>query len=331
MPQIINRANFSDFNDNLKISWTKEYEMFPKVAEQLYNVESTDVDTGDISGLDGFSVAKVKREGEDMSFGSLTQNYRKTWTTYEVALGTKITWNMRKYAKYNLINKAINGLARSVAKRMEWDLTHRFTFANLPSYTNLDGDTVSTTVGDGLPLLSTAHTVPGSSTTFRNRIANNPLLSKGGIEAGEKLFATQMIDTNGELITDSPTHLVISNDPNTKNTAKEYLRSIADPTAAHAGVTNVYQGAYQLLVLPYLATTAAGVYDSTRATMWFLVNLDHKDAYLKVGQAPTFISPEESDGKEFETMDWKYGAFASYAITIVDPRWVVGSLGDASA
>jgi hypothetical protein len=331
MPQIINRGSFPDFNNNLEIKWRKAYNDFPKRASVLYDMEMVDVDTGDESGLDGFSVAKKKREGSDFSFLSLTQNYRKSWTVYEIGGETKITWIMRRAAKYRLIQDRIVNLAQSAAKRLEWDLTHRFTFANSTSYTDLDGDTVTTTVGDGLALLSTAHTVPGSATTFRNRVANNPILSKGGLEAAEKLFATQVLDTNGEVTIQEPTHLVITNDPNTYNTALEYLQSVAAPDSSNSGVKNVYNAKYELIVLPFLATTAAGAYDSTKAKYWFLVNLNHKDAVVKVLQQPTFIPPTDNDGKDFETMDWKYACHAAYAIEIIDPRFVVGSLGDASA
>lgn len=310
MAQIINRLNFADFNNNLTIAWTKSYSDFPKRASVMYNIQTTEVDTGDISGLDGFSMAKIKLEGEEMAFGSLTQNYRKTWSTYEIALETKITWNMRKYAKYDLIQKAINNLAQSAAKRMEIDLTHRFTFANATTYTTQEGLTKTTTVGDGLALLSTVHTMPGTSTTFRNRVVNNPVLSKGGLEAAETLFATQMIDTNGETTFQDPTHIVITNDPNQKNTAMQYLKSYADPTASQAGIMNPYEGKYGLIILPYLSTDKNGAYDSTKAKYWFLVNMNHKDAYCKVGQDPMFITPVDSGGKEFETLDWKYGTLA---------------------
>lgn len=330
MAQIINRGNFADFNNNLTIAWTKSYSDFPKRASVMYNMSSTDVDTGDISGLDGFSMAKIKLEGQDMAFGSLTQNYRKTWSTYEIALETKITWNMRRYAKYDLIQKAINNLAQSAAKRMEIDLTHRFTFANSTFYTTQEGYTKTTTIGDGLALLSTVHTMPGTTTTFRNRVANNPVISKGGLEAAELLFATQMIDTNGETTFQDPTHLVITNDPNQKNTTMQYLKSYADPTAAQAGVMNPYEGKYGLIILPYLSTLASGAYDSTKAKYWFLVNMNHKDAYCKVGQDPMFITPSDNGGKDFESLDWKYGTLASYALEIVDARWIVGSLGDST-
>lgn len=331
MPQIVTRANFPDFNNNLEIRWRKAYSDFPKRAAVLYDVEDVSVDTGDESSMDGYSVAKRKKEGEDFAYLSVNQNYRKAWNVQEIGGMTKITWRMRAAAKYRDIQKAIDNLGRSAAKRLEWDLTHRFTFVTDASYTNLDGETVTTTAGDGLQVAYTAHTVTGSSTTYRNRIANNPILSKGGIEAAEKLFATQMIDSNGELIADEPTHLIVGNDPNTKNTAIEYLKSMAAPDSNNSGMTNVYQGKYQLIVLPYLATTAAGAYNSAKAKYWFLANLNHKDAIIKVLQYPTFIPPTMTDGKEFETMDWKYACHAAYAIEIVDPKWLVFSDGLGTA
>ena len=331
MSQIINRGNFPDFCDNLEIYWRKSYEEYPKAAAQLYDVENVSVDTGDESGIDGYSVAKRKMEGGDLAYLNITQNYRKSWTVYEIGGMTKITWLMRKAAKYNKIMGRISNLATSAAKRLEWDLTHRFSFATAESYTNLDGDTVTTTVGDGEALAYTEHTVPGTTTTYRNRIANNPALSKGGIEAAELLFASQIPDTNGELVVDTPTHIIVHNNPNVVNTALEYLRSVAAPEQDNSGVTNVYKGKYTLIILPYLATTAAGAYNSAKKDYWFLANLNHKDAVLKVLQSPTFIPPTDNGGKEFETMDWKFGCHAAYAIEIIDPRWICMSSGDGVA
>jgi hypothetical protein len=331
MANIINRGNFADFNDNLEIKWRKAYDAYPKRAGALYEERSTEVDTGAVSSLDSVSVAKKKREGQDFSFLSLTQNYRKNWSTYEVGGEIKITWNMRKYAKYNEIDRALSGMAESTARRMEMDKTHRFTFYSATSYTDMDGDTVTTTVGDGLALGSTVHTMPGTATTFRNIVANNPVLSKGGLEAAEKLFATQMIDTNGQLVFYEPDTLITTNDPTVVNTARQYLGSYADPEAAHEGVMNPYQGKYRHIVLPFLSTSAAGAYDSAKANLWFLANLARKDALCFVGQAPMLVPPTENDGKEFETMDWKYATFASYALVISDARWIVASLGDGSA
>lgn len=321
----INRATFADFNNNLTVFWEKQFDMFPKAADALYQIHDTSVDTGDISGIDGFGFAKKKREGGDHGFGSLAQFYRKSWSTYEVSLETKITWNMRKYTKYPEIMDRIKSLADSVADRMELDKTHRLTFATSTSYTDMDGDSVTVSAGDGYALAYSAHTVTGSSTTFRNRVANDPIISKGGIEAAELLFASQMITTTGKVAKHKPNAIITGDDPNTVNTVKQYLGSYADPEAAQSGVTNPYNGKYQHIVLPYLATTAAGAYDSTKAKWWGLADLTRKGLHAFIGQAPTFITPQEGQGIEFETMDWKYAAFASYALVCNDPRWIVMS------
>lgn len=314
MATIINSTNFPDFVANKTINFRKAYDAFHRVASQLYDVQRTDQENGEESSLDGFTVAKVKRDGSDFSYLNINQGDNKTWKTYEIGGMTKITWLMRKTAKYRLIDSRINGLARSVAKRMELDLTHPFTFGDSGSYTNMDGDTVTLTTADGEYLFDTDHSVNGSSTTFRNIVANNPILSKGGLEAAEKLFATQMLDANGETVFQNATHIVTTNDPNTINTALEYLRSTSAPDAGVAGVDNVYKGKYGHIILDYLSTDANGVYDSTKAKRWMLVNLNSKESVLKVLEQPTFIPPTNNGGEDFETMDWKFAAHAALAI-----------------
>jgi hypothetical protein len=328
---LINTVTFADFVSNAEIKWRERYEAFPKVAGALYDIDDVDVTTGDESSFDNYSVARKKEEGQDFANLSVNQGYKLAWSIYEVGGMTKITWKMRRGNKYREMDESISGLAESAAKRMEWDLTHRFTFAFATSYTDIDGDTVTTTIGDGLALMSASHTVNGSSTTFRNAIANNPPLSKSGLEAGEKLFATQMIDNNGELIFENPDTLITTNDPTVVNTALEYLHSYGDVDGAHEGIYNAYMGKYRLIVLPYLSTTAAGAYDSTKANYWFLANLRKTDAMAKILERPTFIPPTENDGKEFETMDWKFACHAAYALLILRANWLVGSKGDSTA
>jgi len=331
MPALINTQTFPDFVENAEIKWRKRFEEFPKVATMLYDVEDVSVITGDESSFDSFSMARKKEESQDFAMLNVAEGYRKAWNIYEVGGMTKISWKMRIGNKYREIDKSIAGLAVSAAKRMEIDLTHRFTFGFATSYTDVDGDTVDTTIGDTLALFSSVHTVTGSSSTFRNAIANNPPLSKSGLEMAEKLFATQMLDNNGETIFENPDSLITSNDPTVVNTALEYLHSVADVNSSNSGIYNPYGGKYRLIVLPYLSTTAAGVYDSTKANYWMLANLSSTDALLKILQRPTFIPPTENDGKEFETMDWKFACHAAFAILILRAQWIVGSKGDASA
>jgi len=331
MPQIVNTTVFSDFVANSTINFRRAFDDFPKVAAQLYDVEGTSLVTGEESSLDGFTVAKIKREGSDFAYLEINQGYNKTWTIYEIGGMTKITWLMRTGNKYRTMNNKISNLGKSAAKRMEWDLTHRFTFGTATTYTNLDGDSVDIDIGDDLQLFYTAHTITSGAATFRNRIANNPALSKGGLEAAEKLFATQMVGPNGELINEEPDSLITSNDPTTVNTALEYLKSTTAPEGGVSGIYNVYGNKYKLIVLPYLATTAAGAYNSAKSAYWMLANLKGTDAICKILANPTLIPPTQNDGKEFETMDWKFACHAAYALEIIRAQWIVMSDGIGTA
>jgi hypothetical protein len=192
----------------------------------------------------------------------------------------------------------------------------------------MDGRTVSITTGDGFELFYSLHTVPGSATTFRNRVANNPSFSKGGLEAAETLFATQMIDAAGNKVIVRPDTIVTSDDPNTVNNVLEFLNSTAGPEASHSGVTNVYKSKYRHVVLPYLATSNVGAYDSTKAKYWMLACVAHTDAILEISENPHLVSPSAgSNGEDWDNDDWKFKVAADYGVEILDPKWIVMSDG----
>jgi len=215
---------------------------------------------------------------------------------------------------------------------MELDLTHRFTFGTATSYTDMDGIVVSTTVGDTKALFATDHTVPGSANTFRNIVANNPIFSKGGLEAAETLFTSQLIDSNGNKIVSMPDTIITSDDPNTVNTVREYLKSVAAPTSNNSGVTNVYQAKYNHIVLPLLATTNVGGYDSTKSKYWMLANIAHTDAVCEVSENPHLISPKPgSNSEDFDNDDWLFKSSAAWGLEIVDPKFIVLSQGNSAA
>jgi hypothetical protein len=328
----IDSSTFNDFVKNAKVMWRMGYERVAPVAKQLYDVSMSQELTSEHSSLDGFTFAKRKTEGDDYYQENPTQNYSKTMTKYRVGLMATITWEMRTYDKYREIKRVLTGLGEAAAQRMELDLTHRFTFGTATTYVDMDGETVSISVGDGYQLFYATHTVNGSSTTYRNRIANNPAFSKGGLEAAEKLFATQMIDSSGNKVVITPDTIVTTDDPNTVNLVKEYLFSTADPDGAHSGVFNNYKSKYKHIILPYLATSNVGAYDSTKAKYWMLAAASHTDAILEISENPHLVSPTPgSNAEDFDNDDWKFKASAAYGIVITDPKWVVMSSGDGAA
>ncbi len=328
----INSSTFNDFVRNANITWRKGFEFVPLVVKALYDISENELLITEHSSLDGFTYADRLNEGDNYSQQVPVQNYSKTMTKYRVGLEAVITWQMRKYDKYREITGKLQSLGENVAKRMELDLTHRFTFGTATTYTDRNGVSVSISTGDGLALFSTAHTVTGSTTTYRNRVANNPVFSRAGLEAAEALFAQQMINSLGEKVVVTPDTIVIAWDPATENTVREFLNSTATPSLSNSGVTNVYQGKYELLKLPLLATTATGARDSTKEKYWMLACKAHTDAVCQISEMPHMVAPSMgSNAEEFDNDDWKFKASGSWGIEIVDPKWIVFSSGDLTA
>lgn len=326
---IINSTTFSDFVANLRVVWLEAYEAVPRAAAQLYKVKPSKEKITDYSNLDMPRFARVKDEGDDAFRITPTQGYRKTLTKYRVQAEAIITWEMRTYSRYDEMLSAIRGMAEMAANRLELDMTHRFTFAYATSYVDMDGRTVTTTVGDGLAFASAVHTVTGSSTTFSNVAANNPALSRLALEAGETLFATQMINMSGEKIRPRPDTLIIPDNPNYENIALEFLNSTAAPDGAHAGITNVYKSKYKLVVLPDYATSNVGARDSDKETYWTLADVSKTSAICEIAEEPHLIAPAPgSNAEEFDNDNWKFKTSCAYAIEIVEPQFAVFSRGN---
>lgn len=325
----ITTSNFGDFVNNLKVKFRAGYDRVEKAAQQLYDVSMSDEFVTDHSSLDHGTFARRKPEGDTIFVENPTQNYRLSMTKYRIALGREITWEMRKYDKYREMRKAMEALGEEVAQRLELDLTHRFGFGTAASYTDLDGVSVTISTGDALSLFNAAHTVRGSTTTFRNRVANSPAFGRAGLEAAEALFSQQMIDSAGNKVIIKPDTIVTANDPATENAVREFLHSTAAPTVTNSGVTNVYKAKYNHVILPYLATTATGARDSTKEKYWILMSVAHTDAILEIAEMPHVMAPTPGgNGENFWTEDWAFKASAAYGIVVLDPKFAVLSIGD---
>lgn len=253
-------------------------------------------------------------------------------TKYRVAENIGITYEMRHENKYpEVLNALLNG-GRKGPQTIDLDLSHRLAFGTATSYTDRDGRTIVTTVGDGYQLFYTAHTLAGSSTTFRNRLANNPQLSKGAMEAMERLITEETYNQLGEKMTATFDILFTTDDPNTVNTAREYLKSTGSPEAIHAGVVNVYNGKYKHVILPRVATDANGAPDATKRKYWGIASSSLSSFYLGMWERPHLIPPTEgSNAEDVQTDDWDFRNRAGYGITIVGSAWVKMSDGLGTA
>lgn len=333
----LNSISLSDFVRNAQILFMKGAEGVPAVARTsgLFRVESVPANSGntrEYSEIDLEEYAATKGQSDQASRARVQQGYSKTATLVRFAKDIGISYEMRTQNKYPEVIARLTNLGALAMNRMELDLQHRITFGASTSYTNLDGQTVDVTVGNTLALFSTAHTVRGASTTYRNILANNPVLARGSLEAMEKLVVEETINQFGEKKVAPFDILWTTDDPNTVNTARELLRSTASVSAPNAGVNNVYQGKYKHVILPRVATTAAGAVDSTKAKYWGLASTMMTSAYLGVHEEPRLKTPADgNNGEEFSTDDWNFGVRAGYFICVVSGQWIKVSKGDGTA
>lgn len=289
-------------------------------------------ETRDYQEIDRNQYASFKGQGAQSERARIVLGYNKLVTNRRFSQDIGVTYEWRRFNKYPEITAEITSLAEMPANRLELDLQHRFGFGLSTSYTDKDGQVVDLTVGDALALYSTAHLLTGTATTYRNRLAGNPALSKGALEGMERLIVEETLNNFGEKIIMPFDILWTTDDPNTVNTALEYLKSVAAPDFANSGVTNVYQAKYKHVKLSLVATTAAGVPDNTKRRYWGISSSKGTDAHLAIWEASHLKTPSDLNaGEEFSTDDWNYGVRAGWGIGIVSGRAHKFSSGDATA
>lgn len=283
--------------------------------------------TREFSEIDSNEYLRFKGEGDQAKRGKVQQGYTKTMTKYRVAENIGITFEMRDENKYDEVTRTLTDGSRKGPNTIDLDLSHRIAFATSTSYTDRDGRTIDVSTGDSLALAYTAHTVKGSSTTYRNRLAGNPQLSRGALEGMEKLVVEETINQFGEKKTIPFDILWTTDDPQTVNTALEHLRSTAAPDAAHSGVKNVYASKYKHVQLPRVATDANGAVDSTKRRYWGLASSMYTSLYLGVWEEPRLVPPSAAT-EDVQTDDWEFRVRAGYGIVTVGANWFKFSSGD---
>lgn len=333
----LNTVSLSDFVRLADIIFEKEkaslgQEMYTSGIVVTESIPMNSGNTREYTEIDLEEYADFKGQGDQASRAKVQQGYNKVITSYRIAKDIGITYEMRTQNKYVEVVRRLTNLARLAVNRRELDLTHRFTFGTDTSYTDKNGRTIDTTLGDSLQLFYSAHTVKGSSTTYRNRLANNPQFSRGALEGMEKLIVEETINQFGEKMVQPFDIIWTSDDPNTINTVLEYLKSTGTPDSANSGVVNVYKGKYRHIVLPRLATDANGAVDSDKRRYWGLASSMASTFHCGVWEEPHLKNPAELNaGEDFSTDDWNFGVRAGYGIAIVNASWVKMSSGDGTA
>ena len=333
----VNTVSFSDLVRLAPFKWTEALNSISQNARNsgLFKVTAWEAGTGDTYELTSVNLeeyASIKDESDQAETARFQQGYPKTIGLRRFGKDISVSWETRRRNKYDTVLQQITDLGTMLAKRMDLDLSHRITFGTATSYVDKDGRTVDTSVGDALALFSTAHLIKGSATTFRNRLANNPQLSRGSLEGMEKMAVENTINEFGEKMALEHDILFTTDDPNTVNTARELLQATSKISAPNEGVPNVNQAKYKHVRLPRVATTAAGLVDSTKAKYWGIASSAKSSAMLRIEQEPALNVPTDtSNATDVSTEDRTFTARGSWSIGIKDANWIKFSDGLGTA
>lgn len=327
-------VSISDLVKAADVLWHKGSEMIEPVMRKSGLVKEVSIsensgNTREFSSIDTNEFLSYKAEEDQAARGKVQQGFSKIMTSYRVAENIGISYELRSQGKYE---KLVNGLlnaGKKGAKTMELDLSHRIGFGTAETYSDRDGRTIAIDTGDDLALFSSVKKLKGSTTTYRNILANNPRFSKGAMEGMERLIVEETYNELGEKNTANFDIIFSTDDPNTVNTIQEYLKSTGSPEATHAGVTNVYKGKYKHLVMPYLATDAYGAPDTDKRYYWGIASTSLSTFNLGVWEEPHLIAPQvNSNSEDVETDSLVWRNRAGWGITIVDGKFIKLSKGN---
>ena len=335
MGQLLNTVALNDFVSLVNIQWVSRQKKIDANAKQLFITEDLGFHTGEsrrYKEIDVEEFASLKREGAAATKATVALGYEIDMTVRRFAKEIDITWEMRRFNKYPDVASKLTSLTDFGVKRMELDLTHRITFGTATSYTDMDGETVSTVVGDTLALFSAVHTLTESATTYSNIITGNPQFSKGAIEVAELQANTQILANDGGQREMTFNAIFTTNDPTQLNAIKRHIRSTTDDEQDNSGVVNVNLNKYEIVVLPRLATNNVGQYNSAKKNYWGLVAKGMGQAgwqaYLGMWEAPNMKTPAAgNNGEDFHTDDWTFGTRVAYGICTVTGRGILLSTG----
>lgn len=240
-----------------------------------------------------------------------------------------ITRALREAGKGNQVERQVRDLVEAPMNRLELDLANRFTYAWSTSYTNAEGITVDTTSGDALAMISTAHTLTGTSTTWSNQVTGNPAFSKAALELAEQIAQRNTFDNLGKNITFKGTHIVTTNDPVTCNQVQELIHATQNVNATGANTYNVYStsaAGYTHVIAPRIALDSTGARQTTYEKYWFVVDERLTSFFCNILTQPYVNTPSETNnGADFLTENWNFLSGMAYGIAVVSPRGIVGS------
>ncbi len=329
----VNQMTFTELADTTKRIVADQYKADNGLNEvkSLYSVESIPNGTGTqrvFTSYGSDSYANRMAESADARSNQSVQGKTKTMYMYRFGKNSSVSYIAKHFSNTPKVADDLTALSKYIPNRMALDLTHRFTFATATSYTDMDGETVDTTIGgDTLPVIYATHTLTGSSTTVSNVITGNPRFSKGAYEVAKNVSKSASLDEFGIPIVMNFNTVVTANEATTIDAVLTLLRSTSNPTQNNNGVVNNYKGQFRHVILNKLDTNATGTYDTTKQYRWFYMaagrGMEYSTFKLGIWEAAHGVAQDVDINNDDATM----GTRGSWGACVVDHRGVVMSTG----
>lgn len=278
-----------------------EYRDYPKLAEQMFEMSTSDMAFEDDVEIIGMGMAHVKTEGNGTDYDSITQGYTSRYTHVSYGLGFIVTREEFDDNQYAKVGRArARALARAFRQARETVGANIFNNA-------FAGGPVG---GDGVVLFSASH--PTRSGLQSNLLATPADFSEAGLEDAYKLMAA-MKDSSGMPIMPKARALIYSTD-NMFEVERIYASTLRVGTA-----DNDVNALKAMSILPDKRVMNPYLTD---ADAWFLAT-DVPDG-LKGFDRTAMEIRRDSD---FDTLNLKAAGFERYVFGWSDWRGAVGTPG----
>lgn len=298
------RSNFGDLLEpGFREIFNDAYDEMPLVFPQIFNVDSSDKQDENVSGVTGFGLLAQTDENESVQYEDPNQMYDTTFVHQKYTKGFKISEELYEDDQYNVMRSKPAQLARAARRTAENSAANVFNRAFSTSYLG----------GDGKPLASTLHPRSDGGSSQSNASSTGITLTEENLETG-RIAARQQLDDKGMRIQVMPNTIVVPVD--LEKDAEIITGSTMRPGSADNDM-NVYKGKFNVIAWEYL---------TTNNTMWFL--LDKRQTQL---QWYWRVKPEFKQDNAFDTGMALFKVRTRFSNGWSDWRGVWASLGDGSA
>jgi hypothetical protein len=299
----ISRAQLAkELEPGLNALFGMEYARYDNEHDEIYETESSDRAFEEEVLIVGFGDAKVKTEGQGVSFDNASEGFTARYTHETVALAFALTEEAVEDNLYDRLGaRYTKALARSMAHTKQVKAAN---VLNNAFNANFAG-------GDGQPLVSTAHPLAYGG-TLANRAATMSDLNETSLE-NALITVSTFVDDRNMILALQGTKLIVP--PQLQFVVDRLLE-----TPGRVGTAdNDINAVKNMGMLPqgyainhFLSDTDA----------WFLLS-DCPDGFKHFERSPISTSMEG----DFDTGNVRYKARARYSFGFSNPRCVFGSQG----